>query len=49
MTYARKEFIGIKLEPRYFDIACKRISDELKRSRLPLDEKPSAPVQEALL
>lgn len=43
-----RKFIGIELEPRYFDIAVKRISDELKRPRLPLDEKPAAPVQEAM-
>lgn len=43
-----RKFIGIELEPRYFDIACRRISDELKRPRLPLDEKPAAPMQEAM-
>jgi site-specific DNA-methyltransferase (adenine-specific)/modification methylase len=44
-----RRFIGIELEPRYFDIACRRISDELKRPRLPLDEPRPMPTQEALL
>lgn len=44
-----RKFIGIELEPRYFDIACRRIGDELKRPRLPLDEPKPQPVQEALL
>lgn len=34
--------------PKYFDIACRRISDELKRPRLPLEE-PKKQIQEALL
>jgi DNA modification methylase len=44
-----RRFIGIELEPRYFDIACKRISDELKRPRLDLGEPVAKPVQEALI
>ena len=44
-----RKFIGIELEPKYFDIACRRISDELKRPRLPFDEPQVKPVQEALL
>lgn len=44
-----RKFIGIELEPRYFDIACKRISDELKRPRLPFDEPRAKEVQEVLL
>jgi DNA modification methylase len=42
-----RKFIGIELEPRYFDIACRRISDELRRPRLQL-EPVAKPVQEAL-
>lgn len=44
-----RKFIGIELDSGYFDIACRRISDELKRPRLPLDQprQPSA-TQEAL-
>lgn len=44
-----RKFIGIELEPRYFDIACKRISDELKRPRLPFDDPAATPVQKVLL
>jgi site-specific DNA-methyltransferase (adenine-specific) len=44
-----RKFIGIELEPRYFDIARRRISDELKRPRLDLGEPVAKPVQEALL
>jgi len=40
-------FIGIEREPRYFDIACRRIADELKRPRLELARAPQ-PVQEAM-
>lgn len=40
-------FIGIEREPRYFDIACRRIADELKRPRLDLAPAPK-PVQEAM-
>ena len=42
-----RRFIGIEIEPRYFDIACRRISDELRRPRLALDV-PAKPTQEAL-
>lgn len=41
-------FIGIEAVPAYFDIACRRIADELKRPRLVLAPPPK-PVQEALL
>lgn len=41
-----RKFIGIEIEPRYFDIACRRISAELARPRLPLDRPPK---QEAML
>jgi DNA modification methylase len=40
-----RAFTGIELEPRYFDIACRRIADELKRPRLDLTPAPK-PVQE---
>lgn len=42
-----RKFIGIEMVPQYFDIACKRISDELRRPRLQL-EPIAKPVQEAL-
>ena len=40
-------FTGIDCEPRYFEIACRRISEALKRPRLPLEE-PRRVVQETL-
>lgn len=43
-----RRFIGIEIEPLYFDIACRRISDELKRPRLDLAPAPPAARQEAL-
>ena len=42
-----RSFVGIELEPRYFDIACRRISDEMKRPRLDLTPVPK-PIQEAM-
>lgn len=44
-----RPFVGIEREPNYFDIACRRISDELKRPRLDLGQHSPAPKQEALL
>jgi uncharacterized phage-associated protein len=38
-----RKFIGIELEPRYFDIAVKRITAELARPRLDLGEPVSPP------
>jgi len=37
-----RQFIGIEKEPKYFDIAVKRIEREwqLERSKLPMDEEP---------
>lgn len=43
-----RKCIGIEIEPKYFDIACRRISDELARPRLALDEPAPAPKQEAM-
>jgi DNA modification methylase len=43
-----RRFIGIELEPRYFEIACKRIDDAYRQPRLFKDEPPK-PKQEALL
>ena len=43
-----RKFIGIELEPKYFDIACKRIDDAYKQPRL-FKEEPPKPKQEALL
>ena len=43
-----RKFIGIEIEPKYFDIACKRIDDAYRQPRLFKDEAPKAK-QEALL
>lgn len=43
-----RRFSGIEIEPKYFDTACRRISDELRRPRL-FAEPTAMPVQEALL
>lgn len=39
---AGRDFTGIEIEPKYFDIACKRIADELKRPSLFRDTTPAA-------
>ena len=44
-----RRFIGIEIDPQYFDIACRRIEDDLRRPRLALPQPAPAPVQEALL
>jgi site-specific DNA-methyltransferase (adenine-specific) len=36
-----RRFIGIEIEPKYFDIACRRIADEVARPQL--FEEPAAP------
>lgn len=43
-----RKFIGIELEPKYFDIACRRIEEAYRQPRLFQEPKPK-PVQEALL
>jgi site-specific DNA-methyltransferase (adenine-specific) len=43
-----RHFIGIEIEPKYFDIACRRIADAYKQPRLFPDEKPAAPVAQEL-
>ncbi len=45
---AGRSFVGIELEPRYFDIACRRIADEASRPRL-FVERPAPAKQEVLL
>lgn len=42
-----RRFIGIEKEPKYFDVAVKRITDELNRA--PLFEKPAKVIQKGLL
>lgn len=36
----RRAFVGIEIEPRYFDIACERIAAELRQGRLGFDPAP---------
>lgn len=43
-----RKFIGIEMEPKYFDIACKRIDDAYRQPRLFKDE-PVKPKQEAFI
>jgi DNA modification methylase len=42
-----RKFIGIEIEPKYFDIACRRISEALKQPDLFI-EQPQPAVQESL-
>ena len=37
-----RKFIGIEIEPRYFEIACRRIAEAYRQPRLFPDEKPKA-------
>jgi len=43
-----RKFIGVEIEPKYFDIACRRIAEALKQPDL-FVEKPKPPKQEAFL
>ena len=42
-----RKFIGIEIEPKYFDIACKRIQAAVNEPRLPGLDQPK-PTQEAM-
>ena len=42
-----RKFIGIELEPKYFDIACRRIEDAYKQPDL-FTAPPEKPKQEAM-
>lgn len=42
-----RRFVGIEIDPKHFATACRRISDELSRPRLPLDTPAPKPVQES--
>jgi site-specific DNA-methyltransferase (adenine-specific)/modification methylase len=44
-----RSFIGIEREPKYFDIACKRIEQAVGQGKLFQHEKPAEPVQESFL
>jgi site-specific DNA-methyltransferase (adenine-specific)/modification methylase len=41
-----RRFIGIEIEPHYFDIACRRIRDAYAQPRLPLEEPKQVQPQE---
>jgi hypothetical protein len=41
-----RKFIGIEIEPRYFDFACRRIRDAYAQPRLPLEEPVRVTPQE---
>ena len=44
-----RKFIGIEISPKYFDIACRRIAEELRAPRLPVPEpKPKLEQPEML-
>lgn len=43
-----RKFIGIEIDPGYFDIACRRIAEAYRQPDL-FVERPAAPKQEALL
>jgi len=43
-----RKFIGIELEPKYFDIACKRIEDAYKQGDMFVEAPTPKPVQEGM-
>jgi DNA modification methylase len=43
-----RKFIGIEIEPKYFDIACRRIEEAWKQPRL-FEESKRKPIQDSLL
>ncbi len=43
-----RKFIGIEIEPKYFDIACRRIEKAYAQPDMFI-ERPAAPKQEALI
>lgn len=46
----KRSFAGIEIEPKYFDIACRRISDALSRPDMFIEQpKPAPAKQEAML
>jgi DNA modification methylase len=44
-----RRFIGIEIEPKYFDIACRRIEEETRQRDMFIEERAPEPKQEALL
>ena len=43
-----RRFIGVEIEPRYFDIACRRIEEAYRQPRLFAEPRPQ-PVQDTML
>ena len=43
-----RKFIGIEIEPKYFDIACRRIDEALRSPDMFIERPKPAPKQEAL-
>jgi DNA modification methylase len=43
-----RKFIGIELDPQYFDIACRRIDEATRQPRLMLDA-PQKPQEQQLM
>lgn len=44
-----RSFIGIEIEPRYFDIACRRIEDAYKQADLFVEAPPLVPSKQEVL
>lgn len=44
-----RKFTGIELEPKYFDIACRRISEAMKQPDLFIEQPKTATKQEAMI
>jgi DNA methylase len=44
-----RKFIGIEIEPKYFDIACRRIANEASQSRMVFEEEKPKPIEQARL
>lgn len=36
-----RKFVGIEIDPKYFDIACKRIDEEVRTPKFVFEEKPA--------
>jgi len=47
-TKLGRQFVGVEIEPKYFDIACKRIEEAWKQPRLFEEPAPPTPTQGAL-
>jgi DNA modification methylase len=44
-----RKFIGIEIEPKYFDIACRRISEATKQTDLFIEKPKPVRVEQATL